>query len=263
MPGSISISFDRAAGFYDATRPLPGDVTRAVRDTLLDALGEQDPRLLEVGIGTGRIAWPFLDAGDSYVGVDLSRRMLAQLLARYPQATIVQADASVLPFGVGRFDGVLAIHVLHLVGAWERVVSEVRRVLKPGGVFAWSWHWRDPDSVNRRVRRWLSEEALRRGHSTERPGARSDEVQAELQRQNAVIDSIEVDRWQTRATTLRHELDRLANRITSDTWALPDNVLEASLAAVQQRALTYYGSPDYTEAIQERFVINLTAWPAC
>lgn len=262
MPNSNSISFDRAADFYDATRPLPDNVTRAVRDAILSALGSENPRLLEVGVGTGRIARPFLDARDRYTGIDLSPRMLTQLLARNPQAPVALADATALPFSAGRFDAALAVHVLHLVGGWQQALDEIRRVLKPGGLFAWTWHWRDPGSVNRRVRRWLSEEAARRGHSTERPGARSDEAQIELDRQGAVTRTLEVERWQTRSTTLRHELERVAHRVTSDTWMLPDNVLEAGLTDVRRRALAHYGSLNYAEPIEERFVLRLTKWPA-
>lgn len=43
------------------------------------------------------------------------------------------ADARELPFGDGSFDAVVANHVLHLVPDLPRAISEISRVLKPGG----------------------------------------------------------------------------------------------------------------------------------
>lgn len=258
-----SLSFDRAADFYDQTRAIPRDVVLAVRQTLLDEIGSRpDPRLLEVGVGTGRIAWPFLEAGDFYVGVDLSRQMMARLQTRYPTARIAQADMTRLPFPDDFFDAALAVHVFHLVGGWQRGLDDVRRVLKSNGILAWSWHWRDDQSLNRRVRRWLSAEVEKRGYSTQRPGAQSDKVRAELERRGADMHIVEVAHWAAGTTTLRHELNRLANRITSDTWALPDDVLDASLAEVEEQALSEYGSLDYAESIDGRFLLCITRWPA-
>ena len=75
MPG---VNFDRAAAFYDATRALPDGVAEQVRDAVLDRVGARPgTRFLEVGVGTGRIALPFVRAGHAYCGVDLSVAMLA------------------------------------------------------------------------------------------------------------------------------------------------------------------------------------------
>lgn len=43
------------------------------------------------------------------------------------------ADARELPFGDGSFDAVVANHVLYLVPGLPRAISEISRVLKPGG----------------------------------------------------------------------------------------------------------------------------------
>ena len=77
MPG---VNFDRAAAFYDATRALPDGVAEQVRDAVLDRVGARPgTRFLEVGVGTGRIALPFVRAGHAYCGVDLSAAMLGAL----------------------------------------------------------------------------------------------------------------------------------------------------------------------------------------
>ena len=52
---------------------------------------------------------------------------------------IVQADATDMPFADGRFSGVVCFTMLHHVPSPElqdRLMAEVSRVLRPGGIFA-------------------------------------------------------------------------------------------------------------------------------
>jgi SAM-dependent methyltransferase len=130
-----SVSFDRAAGFYDATRGLSATVTATQTGQLQDALRDVDGLTLEIGVGTGRVALPLAEAGQQLVGVDLSAAMLGRLREKAPDALpLVQADATRLPFGSGTFGAAVVAHVLHLVADWRTVVAELRRVVRPGGV---------------------------------------------------------------------------------------------------------------------------------
>lgn len=92
---------------------------------------------LEIGIGTGRIALPLVDAGVRVVGVDISTEMLRKLIGKrdtsWPQIAV--ADATRLPFGDATFGSAIAAHVLHLIPEWRTAVAEVMRVTRPGGVF--------------------------------------------------------------------------------------------------------------------------------
>lgn len=260
---SHSLAFDRAAGFYDETRLLPDDVARAVRTAILHAIGDPPaPRLLELGVGTGRIALPFLRAGDTYLGVDLSLPMMRRLEEKSPNAHLTNADITQLPFPNTVFDVAIAMHVFHLVGNWQRALDEARRVVVPGGYLAWSWHWRDDESLNRRLRRWLAREAEERGYSTARPGANQVDVAAEIDRRGADTTEVEVAQWQTRRTTLGYELEKLTNRVTSDTWMLPDAIFDECLAVVRERALADYGTLEYEEPIEEQFTLRVSQWPA-
>src|SRR5262245_23441180 len=77
MPG---IAFDRATSFYDATRGLPPGVAEQVRDQIALCTGAgHDTRFLDIGIGTGRIALPFVQIGADYTGADLSLSMMEVL----------------------------------------------------------------------------------------------------------------------------------------------------------------------------------------
>jgi hypothetical protein len=71
-------AYDVAAPSFDAYRSLPSGVAAAVRAAALDAAGSPQPRVLDLGAGTGRIGRAFVAAGDDYVGVDLSSGMLNQ-----------------------------------------------------------------------------------------------------------------------------------------------------------------------------------------
>jgi SAM-dependent methyltransferase len=128
-----SVSFDRAAHFYDATRALPLEVAQAQTAQLLSVLADADRPVLEIGVGTGRISVPLADR-HRIVGIDLSREMLRVLAGKESGVVAVEGDAARLPFRRGTFDAAIVCHVLHLVRAWRRAVDEVARVLVPGGL---------------------------------------------------------------------------------------------------------------------------------
>ena len=134
----MSIAFDRAAGYYDESRGIPREVEEQAADRVEAAVGPA-ARLLEMGVGTGRVALPLHRRGRQVVGVDLSLPMLERYRAKaaaagLPPPSVLRADASRLPFRDACVDVVLEVHLLHLVPAWERALHEARRVLAPGGM---------------------------------------------------------------------------------------------------------------------------------
>jgi SAM-dependent methyltransferase len=84
-------------------------------------------RGLEIGVGTGRFAAP-LGIG---TGVDPSSAMLDHARARGIDA--VEGVAEDLPFAAASFDYTLIVTTLCFVDSPARMLSETRRVLKPGG----------------------------------------------------------------------------------------------------------------------------------
>ena len=130
-----TISFDRAAGYHDATRGLPEPAEAALADVLAAELAGRGT-CLEIGVGTGRIAIPLHKRGVRLVGMDVAPAMMARLEAnsggRRPFPLLL-ADATRLPFVAGSVGAVIASHVLHLVADWQTAVEEAMRVLRPEG----------------------------------------------------------------------------------------------------------------------------------
>jgi SAM-dependent methyltransferase len=135
---SGSVSFDRAAEYYDQTRGLSDEAVRDVTRALV-AEFEGAGRVLEVGVGTGQVALPLRGGGLDLVGLDLSRAMLLRLAEKaggvipFP---LVEGDATAMPLADASFGGAYLRWVLHLVADWRSIVGEVARVLRPNSVFA-------------------------------------------------------------------------------------------------------------------------------
>ena len=134
---TTDVSFDEAAPYYDETRGLSPEASAATTE-LFVAEFERSDRLLEVGVGTGLLALPLIERGFRVHGVDLSHPMILRLReAVRPPASpgLIIADATRLPFRSGSFGGVFIRHVLHLIPDWQRALTEVTRVVQPGGRF--------------------------------------------------------------------------------------------------------------------------------
>jgi SAM-dependent methyltransferase len=130
-----SVNFDRAAEYYDATRALPDEAMASLLGVLVPELATRQP-CLEIGVGTGRIALPLHARGIAMAGADISEAMLRRLVVNAEGGLpfpLLLADARGLPLTAGSFGSVLAVHVLHLIPAWQAAVDEAVRVLRPGG----------------------------------------------------------------------------------------------------------------------------------
>ena len=93
--------------------------------------------VLEIGAGGGYYAQPLSRLVRRFIALDLQAAMLRRLRQKAVggHLLLVQADATELPVAERSIDLVLAITVLGEVPSAESTVAEVRRVLRPGGVF--------------------------------------------------------------------------------------------------------------------------------
>lgn len=104
--------------------------------------------LLDLGCGGGRHAFEAWRRGATVVALDRDPAELRDVLvlgaavtdtgASVPGAPggVVGGDALALPFPDGTFDCVIASEILEHVGADDRAIAELARVLRPGGRMA-------------------------------------------------------------------------------------------------------------------------------
>ena len=135
--------FDRVAPRYDAlNRILSGgrDVGWRRRAIALARLGPREIAL-DVGVGTGDLAFGLLEASDAtarVIGVDLSSLMLGAVrrradVSRERRFAPLLATAERLPFADAAFDRVVAGFAVRNFGDLALGLREMRRVLRAGG----------------------------------------------------------------------------------------------------------------------------------
>jgi len=120
---------------FDAARSLSAESAAAWRDALGPYLRNR-PALLDVGSGTGRFAVATADwFGAHVVGVEPARAMLdvAIRTGRHEAVRYLAGRAEHLPLRAGTVDAALLSNVYHHVVDRRACVSELGRVLRPGG----------------------------------------------------------------------------------------------------------------------------------
>ena len=132
--------YDAIAPIYDQARWITTSVAEDVTDFILDLVGaSSETAFLEPGVGTGLNVFPLVERGYQVTGVDISREMLDQFRQKFdavPQnLTLIQADASQLPFPEQSFDVVLTVHMMHTISNWRTFLDDIERVLTPGGFY--------------------------------------------------------------------------------------------------------------------------------
>jgi len=129
--------------------------TRFIETVLLSEVDS----FLDLGCGTGTLTFLILEAmaaargsegrrdhEASIIGVDISRESLelAQVewirrrRANSSSLNFVQATVESLPFASGSFDMVIIVNATQLLDDREKVIGEAHRLLRCGGVFAFS-----------------------------------------------------------------------------------------------------------------------------
>lgn len=127
--------------------------------------------ILELGPGPGLTTDWLRPHADALTTIEYDASDAAALAQRLPGVDVRHGDATALPFDTASFDVVLCFTMLHHIPTsdlQDRLLSEARRVLRPGGVFAGSdsrWgplfalahagdtlHLIDPDTFETRLR---------------------------------------------------------------------------------------------------------------
>jgi ubiquinone/menaquinone biosynthesis C-methylase UbiE len=253
-----SISFDRIAARYDATRGFPSGVEAQIGASFRRVSGlPTSARLLEIGVGTGRIALPLAAQGYRYTGLDLSLDMMARLRAQLPPGAAIQlmrGDATALPLRDDSVDGVVAVHVFHLIAGWQRAIAELRRVVRPGGILALGFNYTPHSLTNEQLRNHWRAIVHELGGDTTRPGAQPAEVNTLLAATFGPGRRETLASWEQRES-LGGRLGAIAARTNSDTWDIPDAILHESLRRTETWARETYGDLDQQHITEAQFVM--------
>jgi ubiquinone/menaquinone biosynthesis C-methylase UbiE len=261
---TLDFSFDRVAHAYRQQRAHPPAVSHTIGRAIASIIGT-NARALELGVGTGRIAWPVVDAGCHVVGIDISLPMLRELVhapqeAHPARLRVLQADMHALPFATDTFDAVFAVHVLHLARDWRSVLTETARVLRPGGAFIRGRDWTDPHSVVGQVRQELRRQVIQRMPDSVPPAAGAEMEQTLVAlgaSQPEAAHEISVAEW-TSQISPAEVIAAMAARDDAESWVLPDHLLEPIIAHLQAWAITTWPDPAAKQTVTQRFVLQLT-----
>jgi ubiquinone/menaquinone biosynthesis C-methylase UbiE len=132
--------FEAGAAAYEAARPGYPDTALAVlRDEV--EIGE-GTIVLDLAAGTGKLTRRLVELGASVTAVEPVGAMAAQLGAAVPGVTVVDGTAEAIPADDASLDVVTVAQAFHWFDA-PAALTEIARVLRPGGRLAILWNERD------------------------------------------------------------------------------------------------------------------------
>lgn len=143
-PKAVNSMFARIAGRYDvANHLLSGGVDYWWRQRLVRVVHDAHPgAVLDLATGSGDVAFALADglpAGTPITGMDFCQPMLDEAVKkrsgspRWTQIEFQQGDGMALPLPDRAFDAVTISFGLRNMADRHKALSEMRRVLRPGG----------------------------------------------------------------------------------------------------------------------------------
>ncbi|MEH1865000.1 MAG: methyltransferase domain-containing protein [Nostoc sp.] len=108
------------------------------RQLALQALTiHSDTQVLDLCCGSGQTTQVLVKLSQNVTGLDASPKSLQRARLNVPEASYVEAFAEEMPFADNQFDVVHISVALHEMQPQQlrKIINEVYRVLKPGGVF--------------------------------------------------------------------------------------------------------------------------------
>lgn len=119
-----------AGWFYNEMLEMP---------TTLKLFGNvKNKKILDIGCGTGIYAKILVRKGAKVKGIDISKEMIKIARKENPKIEFKIGNAEKLPYKNKEFDIVLAALVMEHFSRWDRLLKEIKRVLKNKGLFLFS-----------------------------------------------------------------------------------------------------------------------------
>jgi ubiquinone/menaquinone biosynthesis C-methylase UbiE len=275
-----TISFDRAVGYYDSTRGFAPGVDHQIRDSIVRVAGATpDTRFVELGVGTGLIAVPFIEAGYPYLGADISIGMMSELQRKLgnqhrPNYALLRANLmQPLPLATSSVDVVILIRILHLLTEWRAVLGEVQRSLrKPQGQLIALYEdtvkletvsdANETNDPHRQVdRKWdaiLGDLHYVVEQQQPRGTHRKAEVAEFLTSMGAEVQTVTLFTYQRLPVTLRGIAQRHKDRLYSADWLLPDALHQEAWTRMEAWLATQF--PDTPILVEAAFSAVIARW---
>ncbi len=127
--------WDRWAKRYDFMMSGDGRTYAKIVGCMKKVL-DKDMAVLELACGTGILSVRLAGSVKLLEATDFSEEMIRQAKAKAHSSRLhfsVQ-DAASLPYASETFDAVVISNALHIMPEPEKVLAEIKRVLKPGGI---------------------------------------------------------------------------------------------------------------------------------
>ena len=250
---------------YDATRGIPDLAAKQIGARLAEIFRQvsSSPRALECGTGTGRIAVPLAAAGVRVSGMDISAKMLTLLRDKRTDIDVLLAEASRPPFRSGSFDGLMFVHILHLVPDAELALRAMLPLVRPGGAVVHGsdgpgvGRRREADAIIQRAVQGVTGVDISNDRAHERAAASFEEL---LREAGAEIQDVSVTRWKVHGRG-RTMLDRLARKDYSSSWLIPDDALAGVIERVTPELESLYGGLDREFEWERDFRVTVARLP--
>ncbi len=115
--------------------------------------------ILDLGIGTGESSRYFQQAGHRITGMDGSEKMLEECMKKEIGFNFILQDLEKTPYPIKdtQFDAVISSGVFHLIYPIKPLFAEVKRILKPEGIFAFTYENTDDTSEYREIQKEIWE----------------------------------------------------------------------------------------------------------
>jgi ubiquinone/menaquinone biosynthesis C-methylase UbiE len=237
----------RIAGSYRAGRRLPPDSVSAWMDVAARHLGPVDDAILDLGSGTGRFSGPLATRfGVPVIALEPAGGMReeAHLDGVGHGVAMVAGSGEAAPARDGAFAAVWASQVLHHVDDLRECVSELRRVVRPGGpvlvrgmfeattpLIPWGRHF--PEAVRIATELFPTLEQITVAFSAVGMRPRAHEMV-----------------WQTTARSMGELVERVRLRADSTLELLTESQFAAGMASLEAAAAAEASTEPVREALE-------------